>query len=336
MTQSDLPKSHPTISVVIPNWNGSGLLGPCLESVKRALVFAGAPRPWEIVVADDGSTDDSLDLLRASYPEVVVTTGAKRLGFIANANRGVERCTNPYFLLLNNDVTLAEDFFANWSARSDDPELFSVTSRMLRPDRVTFDSGRRVGVWDRGLIRHWVVCREGTSGPTLYGSGGASIYSTDKFRALGGFDTLFRPMYHEDMDVSYRAWKRGWKTIYEPSYLAYHHGSVSSKKAYRARELSGIIAKNHYLFIWKNITDPGLIRQHLVWLPFWLAQGWRTGRRVVTLAMLQALPRLKEAATRRAIERAEQRVSDRWIWDTFRPTAEDLAYSPYQGLAGTA
>jgi hypothetical protein len=118
--------------------------------------------------------------------------------------------------------------------------------------------------------------------------------------------------------------------------LAYHHGSVSSKRAYRARHLYEIIAKNHFLFIWKNITDPTLFREHLLWLPFWLGQGWRSGRRVVTSGFVQALPHLREALRKRAQQRSVERVSDREIWATFRPTADDLVHSPYVGLAGTA
>ena len=312
------------------------MLGACLESVTHAYKVAGYRQPWDVIIADDGSTDGSVDWLRERYPWVRLALGQERSGFIANANRGIDLCRQPYFLLLNNDVTLHEDFLAQWQDAFNDPETFSVTPLMLRPDGVTFDSGRRVGVWDHGLIRHWVVCNRGVSSPALYGSGGASIYETEKFRRLGGLDPLFRPMYMEDFDVSYRAWKRGWKTIYQPACLAYHHGSVSSKQVYRERQLSGIIAKNHYLFIWKNITDPVLFQQHVAWLPFWLGQAWRPGRRVVSAGFVTALRQFREALALRTRERREERVSDRTIWRWFEPTPEDLANSPYQGFAGTA
>lgn len=324
------------VSIVIPNWNGAQLLGPCLESVRRALETAGYAPPWDIIVADDGSTDGSVEMLQSLFPSVRTTGALRRAGFIANASRGIELCSNPHFLLLNNDVVLDEAFFMHWQSVFDDPDVFSVTSRLLRPDGVTFDSGRRVGLWDRGLIRHWVVCATGKLGPSLYGSGGASFYDAARFRALGGLDELYRPMYSEDLDLSYCAWKRGWKTIYQPDCLAYHQGSVSSRRAYSARQLYEIIAKNHFLFIWKNITDAGLFRQHLSWLPFWLGQGWRPGRRVVTSGFFRAVPYLKEALRKRALQRAVECVSDRDIWAAFRPTTEDLAHSPYMGLAGTA
>jgi GT2 family glycosyltransferase len=328
--------SESTLSVVIPNWNGARLLGDCLTSVVTALSAAGCPSPVEIIVADDGSTDGSLALLRDQFPFVTVVTAPVRSGFIANANRGIARCTRPYVLLLNNDVTLHEGFFADWPQAFADSTVFSVTPRMLRPDGHTFDSGRRVGVWDHGLLRHWVVADDRAAGPTLYASGGASFYRTMQLRVLGGFDPLYRPMYMEDLDVSYRGWKRGWATMYQPQRVAYHHGSVSSKQVYRERQLSAIIAKNHYLFTWKNITDPTLTRQHLMGLPYWLAQAWRPGRRVVTAGWFLALRQFGEARQRRAVERQQQRVSDRELWARFQPTLDDLARSPYLGWAGTA
>jgi GT2 family glycosyltransferase len=324
-----------TLSVVIPNWNGERLLEPCLESVERALSFAGYREPREIIVADDGSTDGSVALLRERFPGVRVVAAPKRSGFIASANSGAELVTGAYVLLLNNDVTLEETFFTRWERPFDDPAVFSVTARMLRPDGITYDSGRRVGVWDRGLIRHWVISAAGTVGPTLYGSGGASFYETARFRALGGFDPLYRPMYMEDLDLSYRGWKRGWKTIYQPDCLARHQASVSARRVYSHRRLHAIIAKNHYLFIWKNITDASLSREHLLGLPYWLAQGWRPRRRIVTLGLLLALPQLPEALAKRAEERREQRVSDAEIWARFFPTDYDLAHSRSLGWAGT-
>ncbi|HEX5415654.1 MAG TPA: glycosyltransferase [Chloroflexota bacterium] len=328
--------SERALTVVIPNWNGVSLLDRCIDSVARAWAVAGYRLPCDIVVSDDGSDDGSLDLLREKYPRVRTVAAQERSGFIACANRGIDLGGHPYVLLLNNDVTLHEEFLARWQECYDDPSVFCVTGRMLRPDGVTYDSGRRVGVWDHGLLRHWVVCAEGEVGPTLYGSGGASIYAREKLRALNGFDPLFRPMYNEDLDLGYRGWKRGWKTIYQPACRACHHGSVSSKRVYHARELSAIIAKNHFLFIWKNLTDRGLMRSHLEGLPYWLAQSWRPRRRVVTLGFAQALRQVAEARRRRDVERREQRVTDSEIWSWFRPTPEDLQYSPYQGWAGTA
>lgn len=323
------------VSVVIPNWNGARLLERCIDSVFAAMDAHLGRQACEIIVADDGSSDVSLSILETRYPTVHRSRAHERAGFIAAANRGLARCTGDYVLLLNNDVILYADYFRDWQNPFADPAVFAVTGRMLRPDGVTYDSGRD-GVWDHGLLRHWVVCNEGTTGPTLFGTGGATIYYLNKFRSLGCLDTLYRPMCVEDFDVGYRAWKRGWKTLYRPDVVAVHHGSVSSKKVFRTRELERLVARNHYLFVWKNVTDPRLTRRHLLSLLPWVAQSWRGGHRVESLGLVQALPRLPEALQRRAVEVAEERVGDGDIWRIVQPTGEDLRHSPYAGQVGTA
>jgi GT2 family glycosyltransferase len=186
------------------------------------------------------------------------------------------------------------------------------------------------------LIRHWVVEKRGKAAPSLYACGGASVYDRHKFMAIGGFDPLYRPMYTEDLDLSYVAWKRGWKVMYEPRCVVYHHNSHSSSKTFNQRRKYLFDTKNHYLFIWKNITDPVLFRQHLAWLPLRVIAAPLYGRRMLTVAFVLALRQLSEAVKRRRQVRRFEAVSDRCIFDLFRPTEYDLAHSSYQGTAGVS
>jgi GT2 family glycosyltransferase len=261
----------------------------------------------------------------------------QRSGFGVVANTAVSHCASDYVLLLNNDVYVEEDFFLHWPRHFEDPAMFAVASWMLRWDRKTVDSGRRVAVWDKGLIRHWVVEDRGQQpAPTLYACGGASVYDKRKFLALGGFDPLYRPMYTEDLDLSYVAWKRGWKVMYEPELVVYHHSGFSSDRTFRRRIRFLNDAKNHFLFVWKNITDPGLFRRHLAWLPWRVTVAPFQGRRMLTAAFLVALKQLNEALRQRQSLRRFEKVSDRTIFEMFQPTAHDLAHSPYRGTAGAA
>lgn len=331
--------AYPTrsdISVAIPNWNGEAVLPECVASVYRALDKAGIDSGVDVVVADDRSTDQGLQILRRDYPQVRLIEMEQRSGFGKTANTAVEHCANDYVLLLNNDVYVEEDFFVHWNRFFQDPAMFAMASWMLRWDRKTVDSGRRVGVWDKGLIRHWVVQDRGQAAPSLYACGGAAVYDRHKFAAIGGFDALYRPMYTEDLDLCYVAWKRGWKVMYEPNCVVYHHSSHSASKAFSQRRKYLNDTKNHYLFVWKNVTDPALLRQHLAWLPLRLVAAPFHGRRMLVAAFALALRQLGEAIQRRhQVQRFEQ-VSDRAIFDLFRPTDYDLAYSSYQGVAGVS
>jgi GT2 family glycosyltransferase len=332
-----LTPSSVNISVAIPNWNGEAVLPECLASLRRALRRAGVESGVDIVIADDQSTDRGPEIVRREFPEVRWLDMPQRSGFGVVANTAVQNCANDYVLLLNNDVYVEEDFFLHWQPHFEDPDMFAVASWMLRWDRRTVDSGRRVAVWDKGLIRHWVVEHRGQAPtPTLYACGGASVYDKHKFLAVGGFDPLFKPMYTEDLDLSYVAWKRGWRVMYEPRCVVYHHSSFSSDRTFKRRMRFLYDTKNHFLFVWKNITDPALFRRHLAWLPLRVASAPFQGRRMLTAAFIVALKQLDEALRQRREARRFEKVSDRALFELFRPTAHDLAHSLYQGTAGAA
>lgn len=324
------------ISVAIPNWNGELILPRCLASLRRAAETAGLGPVLDTVIADDQSTDRGLAAIRRDFPNVRVIEMKQRSGFGVTANTAVANCAHNCVLLLNNDVYVEDDFFLHWDKHFRDPSMFAVACWMLRWDRKTVDSGRRVGVWDRGLIRHWVVQDRGQTAPSLYACGGASIYDKSKFLAMGGFDPLYRPMYTEDFDLSYGAWKRGWKVMYEPRCVAYHYKDYSSSRAFSLRRKTLNDTKNHFLFVWKNITDPILLRHHLAWLPLRVAAASFCGRRMLAAAFVLALRQLGEAVRRRREIRHLEKVTDSAIFEMFRPSEDDLAHSPYQGTAGAA
>jgi GT2 family glycosyltransferase len=324
------------ISVAIPNWNGESVLPECLASLRCAADRAGLRAPIDIVIADDCSTDRGPDIVRRDFPEVRWQAMERRSGFGVVANAAVAQCQNDHVLLLNNDVYVEEDFFLHWPEHFQHPEMFAVAAWMMRWDRQTVDSGRRVAVWDRGLIRHWVVADRGQAAPTLYACGGAAVYDKHKFLTLGGFDPLYRPMYTEDLDLSYMAWKRGWKVMYEPRLMVYHHNSYSSSRTFKQQTKYLHDTKNHFLFVWKNITDPALIWRHLAWLPMRVIAAPFQGRRMLAAAFIAALGQFPEAMRRRREAGRFARVTDRALFDLFRPTSYDLAHSPYRGTAGAS
>ncbi|MDO9066518.1 MAG: glycosyltransferase, partial [Chloroflexota bacterium] len=98
--------------------------------------------------------------------------------------------------------------------------------------------------------------------PTIFAIGGAMVFRKGDFLWLGGFDAIYRPNCWEDIDISYRAWKRGLKVIYEPSSLMYHKGRATLTYE-RPKEI-----KNELLFTWKNITDQQILKEHLNLLPW--------------------------------------------------------------------
>ena len=89
----------PEISVIIANWNGAHLLPGCLDALRRQTW-----RDFEVVVVDNGSSDDSLALLAGDYPEVRVIALAENLGLAGGTNVGIRATNAPIVATLNNDT----------------------------------------------------------------------------------------------------------------------------------------------------------------------------------------------------------------------------------------
>jgi glycosyltransferase involved in cell wall biosynthesis len=153
--------------------------------------------------------------------------------------------------------------------------------------------------------------------------GGSAAVDREKFLQLGGFDRLLRPLYVEDVDLSYRAWKRGWKVLFCPQSKVIHKHRSTSGRLDRA-SLERIIQRNHLLFIWKNISDPGMTAEHLLSLPLlpW-RRSWGMGIKDTLAVVCMALGRLPEALVQRERERGLARMKDR---DIFAVANDALAY----------
>jgi glycosyltransferase involved in cell wall biosynthesis len=92
----------------------------------------------------------------------------------------------------------------------------------------------------------------------LYGSGGCSLYDTRKLRSLGGFDEIFRPAYVEDLDLGYRAWQRGWPTVFAAGAKLVHEHQSTTSRYFTAGELSGVLELNYLKFLARHVASPRL------------------------------------------------------------------------------
>ena len=124
-------------------------------------------------------------------------------------------------ILLNNDMLVAEDFADHLLAPfAADDDLFAVTAQIFLQDqtRRREETGRTSARLRAGEIEYAHLPVDGLDGPVpvLWAGGGSSAVSRRKFEALGGFEDLYNPFYMEDVDLSFRAWRRGWPTLLEP------------------------------------------------------------------------------------------------------------------------
>lgn len=266
------------VSVVIPNYNGQHLLERFLPSVIVALDKYASQTGSEnqILVVDDASTDNSVRWLEANYPRsrVQVIKRPTNAGFSSTCNSGFKLAKNPTLVLLNNDVEAEENFLLPLIEHFQDPDVFAVTCKALGLDKKTFCNGGKIGRFRHGFWSAYAnydvtEAADGPLGPrrewlSMAAIGGFSAFDKTKLERLGGFDELFSPFYWEDIDLSYRAWKRGWVIRYEPRSVVYHDASSTINRYYQRSYVDVVSRRNRLIFHWKNLHDPAMRLQHVL------------------------------------------------------------------------
>ena len=292
------------ISVVVPNYNGEELLRKHLPKVIEAV--SGA----EIIVVDDASTDDSVAVLQEQFPQVHLIQHTKNQRFAAACNTGVAAAEGKIVVLLNNDVSPQKDFLKHLLVHFDDEKVFAVgCNEIEKREGTIIESGRSEGAFRRGFLVHWRA-EDQTKTTTLWAAGGSMAVRKSLWQKLGGMDTLYRPAYWEDIDLSYRALKRGYKVLFEPKAVVEHKHETTNVVSLGKRVMKISAYKNQILFVWKNITDIMFIIQHCLWLPYHLLVTSVRTHGEFLLGFLAALYRLPMALRRRKKTSANMLYSD--------------------------
>ena len=372
-------ETNPCVSIVIPNWNGLALLQQFLPSViTSAQIYASRSHaPVEILILDDGSTDESVAWLLgegfeerkdageqrsrgAGEPEpdhpstpapqhpcaesapaqkaspqrvdLRLIRNDKNCGFGYTCNRGFAAAKHRLVFLLNNDVEVSAEAIFPLIENFSDDSVFAVHCRVFE-----FESGEecgtgKLGGFRRGFIRvHRSYASAREEGPrpdaplySMFASGGSAMFDRRKFLELGGFEPLLSPIYWEDVEISYRAWKRGLVVLYEPRSEVRHRVSSTMRKVNR-RKVRRMQQRNRLIFHWINLHDSFLMASHVVWVillaitsPLLLKPGF-------LLSCIEALRMLPGILTRRREEKRAARLRDRDIFDIFK----SLGRRPY-------
>jgi len=290
---------HPLVSVVIPSWNSERQLKQNLRYVFAAAAEVNA----EVVIVDGNSQfDDSIGYLKSLGGKIRLFINIKDGSFSSNVNTGVKKAKGEYIMLLNTDVRPSRDCFAKALAYFKDPQVYAVT----------FNSGEAwaAGKWNQGLLEHFSTTPNSQEkkavSESLWASGGQAAFRKSMWLKLGGMDLLYKPFYWEDVDMGYRAWKRGWRILWAPDCKCVHDHQKSVIATNFTKEfVLGTAQRNQFLFVWKNITDRKLMLSHLVRLPLFLKSYPKP--------LLRALLLLPTALRSRAIEKQATTLSDQQV-----------------------
>ncbi|MFC2084423.1 glycosyltransferase family 2 protein [Bacteroidota bacterium] len=294
--------------IYILNYNGKHLLSDCLPSIIQAVEARG--NIDEMLLIDNASTDDSIEFMKHTYSQIKIIE-KKENNFLFSINEEIDKSNKDYFIFLNNDIRVDIGFITPLLEWFDDDQIFATTSKIYDWEGRYLQTGKRFISFKKYTFNSWYDFDIQYSCHTLFASGGASAYDRKKFIKLGGFDELFKPFYIEDVDISYRAWKAGYKIVYSPESVIYHKGRATIEKHYRSKEIDKVFLKNTLIFIWKNITDIEFFALHLMLIPYRLVRVTLTSPPALSYKYFKTILTFPYIYMKRIQTRKQFKLSDR-------------------------
>ena len=210
-------------TVVIPNLNGAGWLKDSIESI-----WAQTMQDLELIVVDNGSTDESLAIAQSyqGRPGYTLIQNDTNTGFSHAVNQGIRVAKGEYVALFNNDAFAEPDWLENLIAAAEqDGRIFAVSSLMIRhfERELADDAGDYVTLLGFACKRGdgMKASRYQKPGRVFSACGGAALYRKSILDEIGLFDETFFA-YYEDVDISWRANSLGYTNVYCPTARCYH------------------------------------------------------------------------------------------------------------------
>ncbi len=238
------------ISVVIPNYNGVHLFPFTLPTLFVALEHSGLE--FEVIIVDDCSTDGSKRFLKDNFPLISVLSNEQNLGFSKTINKGIFTAKNGLVLLLNSDVKLSPDYFKDQLRYFHIPETFGVMGKIIGWDDDVVQDGAKYPKFEGFKLKTSYNYLPNGSGETfaysMYLSGANALVDRKKLIQLAGFNELYSPFYMEDVDLSIRAWRVGWKCYFEPLSICRHQTSTSIASKEKKQFVKVIYNRNKMYF----------------------------------------------------------------------------------------
>lgn len=251
---------RPTVSVILVNYNGFRHLDACLRSLMQQDYPAEL---LEVVLIDNGSSDESIPFIEKNYPKVRLIRNAQNVGFSPAVNQGAREAKGEYIALMNNDAYAAPNWISELVKvleRRKDQGGVCIASRMLDwyGKRVDFDGGG-VSFYGYGVQLHYNLPADRVKAAErklLFACGGAMLIERAVFLKVGGFDEQFFA-YFEDVDFGWRLWIAGYEVWFAPEAVVYHrhHGTSGGS---RPHQVYALLQRNALATIIKNYDEEHL------------------------------------------------------------------------------
>ncbi|MCK9223791.1 MAG: glycosyltransferase family 2 protein [Candidatus Muirbacterium halophilum] len=246
-----------SISIIIPNYNGTDLLKKNLPFVYEALNTSNV-KDFEIIISDDNSTDDSIFFIKENYKDIILLESKENLGFSGNINKGIRAASKELVFLLNSDVELTPNYFEPLLNYFDHKDTFGVMGKIVSIDNKKLQDYAKYPKIKYCKIKSTRNYRfenesENESYYTFFLSGANALIDRKKLIELDCFNELFSPFYYEDVELSFKAWRLGYKCYFEKKSICKHPYSVTIQKTAKKKKIKFITRKNriilHYLHL---------------------------------------------------------------------------------------
>ncbi len=235
------------LSVLIVNWNTRELLRACLESLRR---YPSTVEPMEVIVVDNASSDESAQMVRESFPEVILVASPLNTGYAKGNNLAFAEATGDHLLTLNPDTEVQPGTLDEALASLErHPDAGAVSVRLVGTNGKTQSSVRgfptvlgivgdvlkiRSGAFDSYRLAHFDYEKEG---PAPQPMGTFLLFRKAAIEAVGSvkapFDEGF-PIFFNEVDLLERLAKAGWPAYYTPATQLLHYGGESTKQVRKA------------------------------------------------------------------------------------------------------
>ncbi len=239
------------ISIVLVTYNSQDCIESCLDSV-----FTQDFKDYEIIVVDNASEDKTVQILKNEYQSSALIENKKNYYLSKALNQGITVSKGDFILVMNDDIILKKGFLENiYSAVKGNAVVAAVQPKVLKPDEKTADTlGINLSFFRRfSDIGRDEIAADFNKQKYIFGaSAAACLYRRQALELVKQngeyFDEDFLCI-SEDVDLSWRLHKKGWRILYWPLAACVHRGGISRKKCKFAQYLS---MRNRYLMILKN------------------------------------------------------------------------------------
>lgn len=269
------------VSFIIPTWNKKDLIIKCLQILDKQLSIECPEIRKEIIVVDNDSNDNSYNALfrlKTKIP-LIILKQTTNLGFAKAVNLAVKQSKYNYLYLLNNDMEAQPGFFKEIINTANklfqkNINFFGISSQIFFFDPLVkrVESGKTWTDFKNGklLVGHELNPKKlQDMSLTAYCGGGSSLINKEIFNLLGGLDAaVYTPMYGEDLDLGFVAWKKGYPSFFCPNSQVIHHHRSSSK--FLSVSPDYYIHKNFLSFCLKNIDSWQLLAKISLYYPLYL------------------------------------------------------------------